>query len=80
VKRRRRRLAINGRTRRSQEMELERGREVNFVTLVLIREETGLKNKDRGEIDHENDQFPTVKAKEKAKEAEGVSKSDGGRG
>ena len=53
---------------------------VGFVTLVQPGEETGHKIKDRGEIGHEYDQVPTAKAKEKAKVAEGVSKSDGGRG
>ena len=50
------------------------------MTHVQPGEGTGRKIKEHGEIDHEYDQVPTAKAKEKAKEAEGVSKSDGGRG
>ena len=56
-------------------MEPGKERKVGFVILAQPGEEIGLKIKDRGETDHEYDQAPT--AKETAKEAEGVSKSDG---
>ena len=61
-------------------MGTEREIKVGFVILAQTREEIGLKIKDRGETDHQYDQVPTAKAKGKAMEPEGVSKSDGGRG